>query len=301
MSICLLVGLIFSTVPHAGPPVAAKKIVLIAGKKSHGPEGNGIHDYGWSVRLLQAMLERSNVAADIRVEIHLNGWPDDPTTLDDADTLMIVSDGRDGQAGEEALHLATPQRIRQMGRLMQRGCGLVTFHFATFAPEQYRSKVLSWNGGYFQWEQDGKRDWYSAIRTLQAEVKLPTPKHPVTRGVAPFRIREEFYYNLRLTPQAVPLAEVPELKGRDGDGNVVAWALQRERGRGFGTTLGHFYHNWKNDNYRKLILNGLVWSAGVQVPENGVESSFLTHEQISKAEQTRRVGTPRSQPQVRQR
>jgi len=36
---------------------APKKIVLIAGKKSHGPEGNGIHDYPWSVKLLKVMLD----------------------------------------------------------------------------------------------------------------------------------------------------------------------------------------------------------------------------------------------------
>src|SRR5262245_65804046 len=88
---------------------APKKIVLIAGKKSHGPEGNGIHDYGWSVRLLQAMLQRSNVAHLVRVEHHLGGWPRDPRTLNDADCLMIVSDGRDGTLYEEAPHLATAE------------------------------------------------------------------------------------------------------------------------------------------------------------------------------------------------
>ena len=289
MSLCLLASLMVSTLPAAAPPVAPKKIVLIAGKKSHGPEGNGIHDYGWSVRLLKAMLERSNVAQDVRVEVHRGGWPRQPATLNDADTRLIVSDGRDGHLFEEAPHLATPERVREMDRQMKRGCGLMTFHFSTFAPEQYREQVLRWNGGYFQWEQGGKRAWYSAIRTLEADVQLPTPKHPVSRGVAPFRLREEFYYNLRLSPQAVPLAEVPDLKGRPGDGNVVAWAIQRPRGRGFGTSCGHFYDNWKNDNFRKLMLNGLVWSAGVEVPEEGVQTTFLTHEQIQKAERPRRV------------
>jgi type 1 glutamine amidotransferase len=294
MTAWLLASVLVGTLPHAAPPVAPKKIVLIAGKKSHGPEGNGIHDYGWSVRLIKALLERSNVAQDLRVETHFGGWPRNPGTLNDADAILIVSDGRDGHLFEEAPHLATPERVREMDRLMKRGCGLMTFHFSTFAPEVYRKEVLAWNGGYFQWEQDGKRAWYSAIRTLEADVNLPTPRHPVTRGVAPFRVREEFYYNLRLATEAVPLARVPELKGRasegkGADGNVVAWALQRERGRGFGTTCGHFYDNWKNENFRKLMLNGLVWSAGIEVPANGVETTFLTHEQIKKAERPRRM------------
>jgi hypothetical protein len=37
--------LVVTPVWAAAPPLR-KKIVLIASKKSHGPEGNGIHDYG---------------------------------------------------------------------------------------------------------------------------------------------------------------------------------------------------------------------------------------------------------------
>ena len=60
-----------------------KKIVLIAGKKSHGPVGNGQHDYPWSVKLLKVMLDNSNVKERVRVEYHLDGWPKDEKTLDE--------------------------------------------------------------------------------------------------------------------------------------------------------------------------------------------------------------------------
>src|SRR5262245_12540283 len=153
-----LVGML---APQTAAAPAKKKIVLIAGKKSHGPEGNGIHDYGWSVRLLKVMLEHSNVKDQVNVEYHLNGWPRNPATLDDADTIMIISDGRDGDRYEEAPHLASPERVRFFDRQMKRGCGFVTFHFSTFAPQRHAADVLRWNGGYFQWETDGKRQWYS--------------------------------------------------------------------------------------------------------------------------------------------
>src|SRR5258708_38700828 len=84
-----------------------KKIVLIAGKKSHGPVGNGIHDYGWSVRLLKVMLDNSNVADRVKVEVHLDGWPRDPRTLEDADTIMVLSEGRDGDQYEKAPQFAS--------------------------------------------------------------------------------------------------------------------------------------------------------------------------------------------------
>jgi putative heme-binding domain-containing protein len=264
-----------------------KKIVLIAGKKSHGPAGNGMHDYGWSVQLLKVMLDNSNVKDRVQVEIHLDGWPKDPRTLEDADTIMIISDGRDGNQFEEAPHLASEERVRFIDKQMKRGCGFLTFHFSTFAPEKYRDQVLDWCGGYFQWETDGKRQWYSAIQTLETEVQLGAADHPISRGLKPFKMREEFYYNLRFKPKdesLKPIWTVPALKGRDVDGRIVAWARQREDGgRGFGTSAGHFYDNWKHEHFRKMIINAIVWTAKLDVPDGGVKARFYTHEEIQKA------------------
>src|SRR5436305_1510323 len=65
--------LLMSPLLRAAEPVTpAKKIVLIAGKKSHGPEGNGQHDYNWSARLLKTALDHSNIKDQIQVEIYLN-------------------------------------------------------------------------------------------------------------------------------------------------------------------------------------------------------------------------------------
>jgi type 1 glutamine amidotransferase len=279
----------------AAEPARPRKVVLIAGPKSHGPVGNGVHDYGWSVRLLKGMLDRSNVKDRLKVETHLDGWPADPKATEDADTIVVISDGRDGDQYREAEHLASPERVAQVDRLMKRGCGLVTIHFSNFAPDKYADQVLDWTGGFFDWEADGKRQWYSAITTLNdAEVKLAAPQHPVSRGVRPsFRMKEEFYYNLRFNPAAgavTPLLMVPELKGREPDGRVVAWARERTAGggRGFGTTCGHFYDNWRNDDFRRLVLNAIVWTAHAEVPEGGVESTSLTHDQIEVGERESR-------------
>jgi type 1 glutamine amidotransferase len=53
----------------------------------------------------------------------------------------------------------------------------------------------------------------------------------------------------------------------------VAWARERaDGGRGFGFTGAHFHDNWANDDFRKLVLNAILWVARVDVPENGVAS-----------------------------
>jgi hypothetical protein len=69
------------------------------------------------------------------------------------------------------------------------------------------------------YEWDDAEGPVSAIKTLDTDVKLASPAHPILRGVSPFHLREEFYYRLhfrkndeRLSPilQVPVLSAVPE-------------------------------------------------------------------------------------------
>lgn len=257
-----------------------KKIVLIAGPKSHGPK---VHEYIKTVRLLKVMLDHCNVK-DLTTEIHYNGWPENPATLDDADVIMMISDSQDGPYGSPAPFM-TDERMRLLEKQIKRGCGLITFHFSTFAPDRYGKQILDWVGGYFDWQAaDGSRQWYSDIKTLETKVEI-NEAHPISFGISPFDLKEEFYYKIRFKDQdkgLIPLVQVPALANEQKLGNVVAWAVERSNGsRGFGTTMGHFYANWEKPAFRKLILNAIVWSAGSKVPDNGVEASYYTDEQVT--------------------
>src|SRR5262245_31112917 len=135
----VIVMLAFATTTTADEP--RKKIVLLAGPKSHGPVGNGVHDYGWSARLIKMMLETSAVKDKVRVETHPEGWPRDSRSLEDADVIMVISDGRDGDKYADAPHLASEERVWFIGRQIKRGCGFLTFHFSTFAPQKYSQQI----------------------------------------------------------------------------------------------------------------------------------------------------------------
>jgi type 1 glutamine amidotransferase len=264
------------------PSDRVKHIVLIAGEKSHGP---GEHEYIKTVQLLKTMLDHSNVS-NIESKIVLHGWPQDETILDKADLILTVSDGQDADFGAPVPFM-TRERMGVMEKQMKRGCGFATLHFSTFAPDSLGEKVLDWGGGYFDWQgDDGKRNWYSSIKILDTIVTLATPSHPAGNGVHPFKIKEEFYYNIRFKKddnRLTPLLEVASLQGRKENGNVVAWAVQRkDGGHGFCTTMGHYYTNWQNTEFRKFMLNGIVWAAGTKVPGQGIESKFYTDEQVSQ-------------------
>jgi type 1 glutamine amidotransferase len=66
----------------------------------------------------------------------------------------------------------------------------------------------------------------------------------------------------------------PEVLKRIGLPEHVMWALDRpDGGRGFGFTGGHSHRNWANDDFRKIVLNALLWVARADVPPKGVEST----------------------------
>ena len=55
----------------------------------------------------------------------------------------------------------------------------------------------------------------------------------------------------------------------------MAYAVERaDGGRGFGFSGGHFHSNWQVENYRKMMLNALLWTAHAEVPEGGVQSTL---------------------------
>jgi hypothetical protein len=67
---------------------------------------------------------------------------------------------------------------------------------------------------------------------------------------------------------------------KNGEPQHVAWACERaDGGRGFGFTGAHFHRNWGDENFRKLVLNAILWTAKAEVPRQGVRSS-VTQEDL---------------------
>jgi len=73
----------------------------------------------------------------------------------------------------------------------------------------------------------------------------------------------------------------PVVFARMGMPEHVAWAYDRPGGgRGFGFTGGHSHWSWACDSFRKVVLNGIVWTAGIEVPADGVPSKTPTFEEL---------------------
>jgi type 1 glutamine amidotransferase len=260
---------------------AETKIVLLAGSPSHGP---GEHEFNAGCELLKGCL---NALPGIKAEVYKNGWPQDVKAFDGAAAIFLYSDGGDGNP------LNRPERRAVIDKLLQKGVGLGCGHYAVETPSGPTGDAfLRWIGGYFLTNWSVNPTWVADFKTL--------PNHPITRGVEPFQIKDEWYYHMKfrdgmqgVTPILSAIAPANTV-GRDGthSGNpaarqsvadhepqVVMWAAERPGGgRGFGFTGGHYHKNWGNENFRRVALNAILWSAKLDVPKEGVQSTVSEEE-----------------------
>ena len=288
---------------HAGPPMkvqfrnvrfkelkhdnpmkadAKKQIVFLAGSPSHGYADHEHH----AGCLLLAKCIRENVPAAEAVVYQ--GWPKDPHALDDAATVVMSCDG-----GE---HHMVMSHLDEFDTLARKGVGLACIHWAVEVPKgKVGERMLSWIGGYFE--------TYWSVNPFWAGHFEKFPDHPVARGVRPFTVTDEWYFHMRFVdemkgvtpiltavpPDAVhqkgnrPPGANPHVFARKGLPEHVAWVYERPGGgRGFGFTGAHPHWNWGCDSFRKVVLNGIVWTAGLEVPATGVPSKTPTFEELQE-------------------
>ena len=264
-----------------------KKLVLIAGKPSHPPR---MHEFNAGVQLLAKSLAD---VPSVKTEVVLNGWPKDEKVFDDAAAVVFYMDGG---GGHEAVKEGR-RRLEMIDGWAKRGVGIGCMHYGVeVVPDQAGAEFKRWIGGHYEHMHSCNPIWEPKFNDLL--------DHPITRGVKPFAIKDEWYFNMRFVadldgnkvaekdglkftpilvaspsddvrdgPYVYPKGPYPHIQAAKGRAEAMMWAVERpDGGRGFGFTGGHFHDNWGNDNFRKVVLNGLVWLTKAEVPAGGIES-----------------------------
>ena len=68
--------------------------------------------------------------------------------------------------------------------------GLVCVHYAVEVPKGAPGDMMKkWLGGYFEIFWSVNPHWTAEFKTL--------PNHPITRGVKPFSLKDEWYYHMK--------------------------------------------------------------------------------------------------------
>jgi type 1 glutamine amidotransferase len=240
------------------------KIVLVAGSPSHGP---GEHEFFAGTAILYKMLKQNPGVAPVFCR---DGWPKNEGVFKGAKAVLFYMDGRSGHP------IIKNNRMELVQKLIDEKAGFVNLHYAVDYPRKEGDRILTWMGGYYDAEISTNPHWVADFKSL--------PEHPVTRGVKPFKIRDEWYYNMRWTPdmkgvtpllKATPPDETrgtADARKHPGREEVVAWVYDRpDGGRGFGFTGGHHHKNWADENFRRFVVNAILWAARQEVPEGGAK------------------------------
>jgi type 1 glutamine amidotransferase len=247
--VCLLAA---SSMMAAGPA----KIVLVSGKPSH-PHGE--HEFTAGTMLLEKCLRQNPGVVPVLVK---GGWPEDESVFDGARALVFYMDGGDEHP------MIQGDRLKKIGALMQKGVGLVCLHYAVEVPkDRGGAEFLEWIGGYYERP-------YSTNPVNDAAVTQASPQHPISRGWNNFEARDEWYYRIRFRPGDPRLTPIltTMLPKAAPQREVIAWAVERaDGGRGFGLTGGHYHRNWGIPDFRRMVVNAILWSAGLDVPIGGAK------------------------------
>jgi type 1 glutamine amidotransferase len=266
-----------------------KKIVLVAGKPSHPPR---MHEFNAGVQLLAECLRD---VPSVEAHFVLNGWPKDESIFADADAVVFFMDG----GGRHEVVQEQGRRLKIVDQWASEGVGLGFMHYGVeVLADQAGEHFKRWIGGHYEHMHSCNPMWQPSFLSLG--------DHPVARGVQPFQIKDEWYFNMRFVsdisgnestdvdgikfvpilvaapsdtvrdgPYVYPKGPYPHIQASKGRAEAVMWTVERtDGGRGFGFTGGHFHDNWGNDNFRKVVLNGLLWIAKAKVPEGGVNSTL---------------------------
>lgn len=237
------------------PDPALTKIVLVAGSNFFKP---GQHEYVGGCAVLMDLLRQT---PGIFPVLALD-WPQKPETLAGAKAAVLFFDGGDKHA------ILRPNCRADVQKLADAGAGLVCFHQCIDVPQASGDLVRSWMGAAFEKGYSQRAHWVADFTKF--------PDHPICRGVVPFTIDDGWLFRLRFVPGMsgiTPLLRTTSPKAKAAqspDEAIVSWAYQRPAGgRSFAFTGCHLHNSLAEEGYRRFLVNGILWSAGCEIPPSG--------------------------------
>ncbi len=149
-------------------------------------------------------------------------------------------------------------------RFIEDGGGFVGIHCATDT--------------YYKWPEFGAllggrfdgHPWHESVGVLVEDAA-----HPATRHLVPaFRIKDEIYQHREFARSALQVLmtldgrSVDAAKGKRADADyALSWCRRQGKGRVFYTALGHREEVWADAGFRRHLLNGVRWAAGLETTE----------------------------------
>jgi type 1 glutamine amidotransferase len=216
-------------------------VVLVAGKKDHGP---GEHDYpAWQKAWAKLLAKAPNTKVT-------TAW-EKPSAEDfkSAD-VMVLFKAR-----------AWPKELNgQVDEYFARGGGLVLLHYAVDGARNAESVGkhigLYWGGGC-KW----RHGWVELAFREKSDC-------PILRGFAGRKVRfhDESYWRLHGDASRIDVLATAEEKEKQGTVTIpLLWNRRTGKGRVHVNILGHYNWTFNDPLFRVLLLRAIAWTAAEPV------------------------------------
>jgi len=146
-------------------------------------------------------------------------------------------------------------------QLLDRGVGLFVLHHAIAAYPGWEQwdKMIGCKYYLQPTETDGVKHPRSTWKHgVDIPVHVADANHPITRGMKDFTIHDETYGKWTYYPGSrVLLTTTCPINVKQ-----LAWVKTLRKSRLFFFQLGHDNHAWTNESFRRVVAQGIRWTAG---------------------------------------
>ncbi|CAL1516294.1 ThuA domain-containing protein [Chitinophaga sp. MM2321] len=270
-------------------PVSAqttKVIYFMAGKKDHAWPSR--HETEKDLLVLQRCLDSVTNIKGVKIVTRFiyNRTALDINDMKDAAAIVIESSAEYSSADRthplfppSAGNTKTYEKevvnyLDQVDSLHKAGMGIIVLHWAV-AAENQKAANLYWNwfgGGYIPGYSQNPLGMWTVTPIKQAQ------KHPVMRGVGAWTYKDEIFSRFMVIPQDqrrtdLLMGEAPKTNMGPVASRCITWAFEDGLSRALIYGGMDYHAALLQDNYRRFLLNAIVWAAGIEVPADGVKSS----------------------------
>jgi type 1 glutamine amidotransferase len=146
-------------------------------------------------------------------------------------------------------------------KLLDRGIGLVALHHNMGAFQAWPEfKKIAGGKYYVKPMKEGDKEIRGSTykHDLDMEIKVADKSHPITRGLKDFTIHDEGYKYCGFEEDNHVLLTVDHPESD----RSVCWVRKCGKSRVCGLQLGHDGKAYANPNYRKVLSQAILWTAG---------------------------------------
>ena len=284
----LMVLLLLGTISFQASAQKTKVIYFLAGPKDHaGDEGSGRHETRRDLLVMQNCIDSISNLMGVKI---VTKFSYKRTALDIEDLkgvdAIIVECSAEGSSKDRAHPLFPPSAdtktydkptlayLAQLDSLHKAGMGIMVLHWGITTTNQKATQYyLSWFGSASMSGYTRNPLGYWAVTPIEA-----AKNHPILRGVGPFNYKDEIFSRMLVNPgdpYRIDLLSGTIEKSNQGSAEPLGIATAYDKNGARGMLWGGMdYHSaLKNENYRRFVLNAILWTAGIDVPKGGVKST----------------------------